>query len=537
MLAVQLLHTHRHDHATLDAVCLLLRKTSFQNTASANEVLDILAVLLRQHPTFLVIDGLEGVRDVSMFLSSLAKLHRQADAKAILFSRPGVKIPVEYQKWASDAPHTISLTKEHSFFAIEQYLMEGLGLMASKGHFKLPLESDIVTQIAHMASGSFLWADMFIKHLQSPTLTVEHRYALFDNIQSLQGLEALLHVILDTLSSRPLLEKQIIADVFRWLSSPVNTLCASALRTALASSLNAAELEEVFPTTDIIDALPQLTGSLVEVTDNNVYFAHSAIREYLQSPASQDSEFSMQDENNVHAYLATRCLSYLAHRVPKRPLCGLSPQLRPILPSSATSQRTNKSADSGYKSVSSSESDNHITHAAVIGQHANASQTSIRTIPFDTNLPFLRYASLCWPIHLSRALIPTQNFSTGFPNVSSPLTVIHYLHALSEFLSSRLAVTAWVEASFRYNLPPTLTRLVGPLSDLKAEVPPMTVEGEELRLVLEELGLLSEKLVELKREFSPNLRENPSLIWQMDGVNVDNYWPIWDGSTGMPRPI
>jgi hypothetical protein len=106
---------------------------------------------------------------------------------------------------------------------------------------------------------------------------------------------------------------------------------------------------------------------------------------------------------------------------------------------------------------------------------------------------------------------------------------------LSAFLSSRIAVTAWVEASFRYSLPPTLTRLVGPLADLKAEISPATIEGKELRLVLDQLNILSERLMELKRGHATSLRENPSLIWQIGDTVGDDYWPVWDGSIGMPR--
>ena len=150
--------------------------------------------------------------------------------------------------------------------------------------------------------------------------------------------------------------------------------------------------------------------------------------------------------------------------------------------------------------------------------------SSIRTIPFDTHLPFLRYAVLCWPIHLSRALSPSPHHS---PTTSTSDTFA-YLPALATFLTSRLAVTAWVEASFRYNLPPTLTRLVGPLSDLKGEIPPATVERKELRLVVNGMKELSERLVGLKRDHEGVFRQNPSLIWQLDEPGGEAFWPLWE---------
>ena len=77
-------------------------------------------------------------------------------------------------------------------------------------------------------------------------------------------------------------------------------------------------------------------------------------------------------------------------------------------------------------------------------------------------------------------------------------------------------------------MPPTLTRLVGPLSDLKGEIPPSTVEGRLLRQVVTEIRVLSDRLEVLKREWQSVLRGNPSLIWQMDAVGGgEAYWPGW----------
>jgi hypothetical protein len=523
---------------TLDAVCLLLRKTSFRDTATANEVLDVLSVLLRQHPTFLVIDGVEDCSDEKDFLSSLAELCRKADARAIVFSRPTIKIPLEYQKWASDAPHILHLDAQHNAHAIERFVGQNLGQMADQGYFGISMDRSLISHVAQRSEGSFLWASLLLTYLRFATLSPDERKSILQNVQSLQGLEALYSSIFGTLRHRPVHEKLVVADALRWLSFPIHQLCTSALRTALTSSIDMAENEDSFPA-DVLQALPRLTCGLVKVSEDIVSFTHSSVHEYLQAPVSQGSEFSLCDESSVHAHLAARCLSYLAYDVPQRPLGGLSPHIRPMMSTMTTgsgaSYRTSRSGDSGYKSLSSSNGDHALPQPAVPPNHNNVSTTSIRTIPFDTTLPFLRYASLCWPIHLSRALTPTHNNHLYIIPSPGPFQAVPYLPALGTFLSSRLAVTAWVEASFRYSLPPTLTRLVGPLSDLKGEIPPATIEGRELRVVLTELHILSERLMELKSGFATSLRDNPSLIWQMEDTVGQGYWPVWDGSIGMPR--
>ncbi|OAL48734.1 hypothetical protein IQ07DRAFT_513277 [Pyrenochaeta sp. DS3sAY3a] len=522
-LATQLLQTHRHDHATLDAICLLLRKTSFREKATSEEALDVLSLLLRQHPTFLVIDGIDESNDVETFLTSLAGVCRRSDTRVVLFSRPNIRIPLEYQKWASDAPHILALTNEHNKTAIEQYVAQDLNRLADQGFFGISMDRALIPQVALTANGEFLWATTLLRFLHSPSLSSEERHAVLENIHTLQGLESLYRNMLGALERRPEYEKRIIVDVFRWLSFPINRLCTWALRAAL-STYDSSLTGESYPT-DVIEALPELTFGLVHVKNDTVSFTHSSIREYLQASLSRDSEFSLYDENSVHAHLAARCLSYLAHDVPKRPLGGLQPPSPPIIPtipsSSGASQRTSRSGDSGYKSISSSDGDHHPAMPAIHSHPTNTSTSSLRTIPFDTQLPFLRYAALCWPIHLSRALLPS-----GQPTPPS------YLPALSAFLRSRLAVAAWVEASFRYKFPPTLTRLIAPLALLKAEIPPATYEGKELRGVLGEMRELSEALVQVKREWATSLRENPSLIWQMEVASGEEYWPVWGNIVG-----
>ncbi|KAF1839228.1 hypothetical protein BDW02DRAFT_231629 [Decorospora gaudefroyi] len=516
-MACQLLQIHRHDRSTLDAVCLLLRKTSFREHAITDEIMEFLSLLLRQHPTFLVVDGIDECSDIDGFLASLARLCRGSDTRAIVFSRPNLKIPLEYQKWASDAPHILPLTSKHNTAAIGHHVLEDLNRMADQGFFGISMDRRLISQVAQAADGEFLWASMLLKFLQSPVLSSEERVAILQNIQSLTGLESLYLGMLGALARHPQHEKRIITDVFRWLSFPIHRMCSAALRAAL--STYSPDVPEGSHATDIIAALPELTCGLIQFTNETISFVHGSIRDYLQSPTSQDSEFSLADESSVHAHLAARCLSYLAHDVPKRPLSGLQPMSPPIVPpSSGASQRTSASVDSGYKSLSSSDGDNH----AMPPPHPSPRPNSIRTVPFDTHLPFLRYAALCWPIHLSRALSLS-------PSPCHHTTTLAYLPALAAFLSSRLALTAWVEASFRYKLPPTLTRLVGPLSDLKGEIPPASVQGKELRLVVGEMRMLSERLVGLKREFEGVLRGNPSLVWQMDERRGgEAYWPVWE---------
>jgi hypothetical protein len=174
-LAYQLIHSHRHDRSTLDAISLLMRKTPPDARASSDDVLTLLSLLLHQHPTFLVIDGLDECSDVRLFLSSLPEVCRKSDTRTILFSRPDVEIPREYQRWASDSPYIFRLGEGSNSRDIETYLSENLNRMADQGFFGISMDRSVITQVSSRACSMFLWASLLLKYLQSPGLTPDER--------------------------------------------------------------------------------------------------------------------------------------------------------------------------------------------------------------------------------------------------------------------------------------------------------------------------------------------------------------------------
>ena len=516
---MQLVHAHRHDRKTLDALALLMRKTAIQEKASSDDVLAVCSLLLRQHSTFVVIDGIDECSDPDLFLTLLPELCRKSDARVLLFSRPNIKIPLMYQKWASDAPHIISLEETQNAADIYCYVTENLNSMADQGFFGISMDRSLINKVTSRANGAFLWASLLLKYLQSPGFTPDERRAALEETCCLEGLEVLYHRILAVLDRQNEREKKVAVYAFRWLSLSIRRLCIPGSQVALAIIPGQPTTEDQY-LSNFSESIPYLTGGLVEVTDCSVLFTHRSAKEYLQSPQCQDSVFSLFDESSVHAHLAARCISFLANDMAKRPLHRLQPYVRdsgPPITGSGTSVQTERSGDSGYKSMSSASS-------SVPENDGVAPNKGARGMPacFDDDIPFLRYASLFWPIHLTRALtLASLPESAPIPTSSRSAP---WLPALSHFLTDRLAVTAWVEASWRYSLPPNISRLVPLLSELKSQLPPATAEGRELRWVIGGLRQLSDALVELKSEFATTLGENPSLIWQ---GNIRG-WPVWD---------
>lgn len=530
-LALQLIQSHQHDRTTLDTVSLLLRKTSSQDKASPEDVLIVLALLLRQHSGFIVVDGVDECGDAEHFLTSLSDVCRKSDTRVLIFSRPNIVIPLQYQKWASDSPHIVSLSADKNRADIEAYLAENFKILTDQGYFQGSLDESAISQIAGGASGSFLWASLLVRYLRSPRLTPGERHISLEQYQHIEGIGSLYNLILMTLDRQSEEERRVATDIFRWLIFAINPLCIPKFQAALSITLQLSSTEHR-PPLHLEELVPCITGGLVEVTGQNIIFAEKSFLEYLQSSECPQSEFNMSDHHLAHAHLAARCLAYLTTSIPRQPLQRLHAHIhRPSGPintpsnSSHSSIRTgssNNSNDSGYNSLSSEMSDP--TDPASTFNHTPAQEPP----NFDTNMPLLRYASLCWPIHLARAL-PLSRTHTN--HNSPPHHHHHHRHPvqtpwlppLSHLLTDRPSLTAWLEASWRYGFPPNVSRLVPLLVELQARVSPprsgsesVGMEERELRWVVQGLRELNEKLREVRREFGASLLLFPGLVWRGD---------------------
>jgi hypothetical protein len=528
-LATQLVHSYQHDPSTINALSLLSRKTATQGKASRDDVTAVLSLLLRQHSTFIILDGIDECSDTEILLTTLAEICQKSDARVMLLSRPGIIVPLQYQKWASNAPHILSLSSQQSVPDIENYLTDNLNLMVQQGHLQTCPDRSAIVQIASLSNGVFLWASLLLKYLHSPELSLDERQISLEQVRHLEGVHTLYRVILMTLDRKSQEERCIAADVIRWLFSSISRLSTAQLQDALFSPASAGIDARNPSPSDFADLVTRMTGGLVDVIDGIFVFTHSSFKDYLQSGECPQLEFDMHDSGLVNGHLAARCLSYLINRVPRQPLQRLPPQSRPPgpvhSPSSGVSVRTGSSGDSGYKSLSSTPDMDGIS------MEADTEQTT----QFDATMPFLRYATLSWPIHLGRAL--SQTVSRG--RVTAQPTdgqhaAMPWLEALAQLLADRMVVTAWVEASWHYSLAPNLSRLLPLLASVQSELPPTSIEGRELEWVVHGLRELNDALDELRRDHGATMMRYPSLIWRASfcAQPEGRFWSTWDEARG-----
>ncbi|KAF2273239.1 uncharacterized protein EI97DRAFT_436295 [Westerdykella ornata] len=518
-IAVQLAHHHRHDRSTVDALSSLRRKTSGRGLASFDDLSAVLSLLLRQHPTFLVLDGVDECSDQELLLVTLSDLCHKSDARIIIFSRPGINIPLQYQNWASNSPHVVTLTPNQNRSDLDGYLTANLQHIAEIGYLGSTVDPSAIARIAQSWNGSFLEASLFVKYLQSPHLLPSDRLLLLNQIHQVADLKSLYHLILTTLERKIYDERTLAADAFCWLTSPVNPLSTPQLRSALAITSPVGDPTAQYPTGAILEQLPAATGGLVDVSKYGVYFAHPSVRQYLQSADCPSSEFNLSSEARVHGHLASRCLLYLTNATQKRPLQPPPPLTRPQgpshMPRSDTSVRTGSSGDSGYKSTSATPSTEDVAM-----ESPEEEQTAAVPQRFDESTPFLRYATLCWPIHLARAL--TQHDTATQPPLS-------WLPSLSRFLADRGAVTAWAEASWHYSLPPNVSRLVPLILNVQGAFSVESTEYRELNGVLAALRQLNGALEELRARHGAAVMAAPGLIWRRELHREESrFWAVWE---------
>ena len=584
-IAVQLIHTHSENMAATECLAMLFTGTnSGQPRASAADIDAVLKLLLFHFPTYLIIDGVDECDDATTFLETLREVSCTSDTRVIILSRPNLVIPSLLFR-DLDAGWKLLLTNKHNGHAILSFLVSEFTSMELEGLFgtrhrmaasdrtfetasrdnarpyryvRTPSppdrdstsapgnlserfnephamrsrlrESDVegsvvspsaIEKLATRANGMFLWVRLLTNLLRCPGLSPRDRLLILEEANLFDGLEGFYSGILSLIGRKsPSRERITTAKIFKWIFGSLYPLSAPTLHTALAIDPGYATADDQY-LVNYPDCIARITFALVEIgADGNLGFIHLSFKEYLQSSASSDfPEFTLRNQSAVHAELATICLSYITNDVRQRPLQSI---VRPV---------------SIEDELSGRKSGPNLTDPQV---------TEARRSQVSRTYPLLRYATICWPEHLrlcldhrrpqgespalGRSSITPARESEAVPTPSiSILNLSSWPAALSQFLTDRISVTIWVEASFLYQLAPKISGILPPVRSLRKQVKPVTMEGREVWWMAMGLEQLSLALDQLRLPYIEKLRDNPTLIWQEDYERVTDphFWPTW----------
>lgn len=294
-IAEQLVHTNRGNRLTLDALSLILsEKGSGQKTASGKDIREVLDILLKQHPVFIIIDGVDECMETETLLEQVRSLCLEHDCRFILIGRPDVRIPVRWEAYGSDNTWKVQLTHSLVNDDIGEYLKNGLQLLTLRGAFgrnirttddlKATVNFDLFRTLANAAEGIFLWARLLLNLMNSPALTPAFRLEMLKCPAELVSLDVLYQKILDTLGEADGNEQRTAKNILQWLTFSAIPLSLTTLHTALAINVGRPTTELDY-LTDYPDCIPRVTFSLVEVhiLQNKASLIHLSFKEFLMS--------------------------------------------------------------------------------------------------------------------------------------------------------------------------------------------------------------------------------------------------------------
>lgn len=324
----QLIFCRRHDRTVLDIAALA--RPDFdtgQQIASDDEVFAILHLfLLHFDDNIFVVDAIDECGDRYDFLKRFFRLtNDRVYSKAVLFSRPVVKIPSSLRQQCN----FLELDDTQNIHDLRSYIEPEIEDLIDDGVLVLPQDAtinDVVSNIVSRADGMFLWATLFLSYLKLPQLSIAERRMALEDTKQFHGLFGLYAGIIDFIEKEnPKFSRKNIRRALCWVAGAVRPLRLDELRAAIAQ-----DVDHAFNDDDMIpkfkEALGPMTGALIEVTKEGVVrLIHVTVAEYLVS-TSYELPPSFRNENVLdfkpavlEYYLTGTCLAYLHHTIPLGP--------------------------------------------------------------------------------------------------------------------------------------------------------------------------------------------------------------------------
>jgi Cdc6-like AAA superfamily ATPase len=467
-ILTQIIHQNQSDKDLVDIASVLMDSDGTgQPHASEQEIGSVLALALEHSQNLtLVIDGLDECSNPLQFVQMLYAISQKSSCKIVIFSRPNFQLR---QPFLSGNP-TIRLRLNSNLSDMQQFLRPQI-----KEMFVMSLLSprfaveEVVFKISTRANSLFLWTKLMLSYLQCLALTPREREEAIDNLNLLEGLDAIFNRIVGTIQNRLQPERQTAFRIFRWLAVAYRPLRLTELRTALAIRLQKPSCSELDYIANFGQALPTICGALVELReDGTVQFIHLSANEYLTDKGTFASIYTPGnlhvDMPTAHLAVAGYALSYLLFDVPNSPLSGSSkvaPDKRHLL-----------------------------------DQH-----------------PLLEY-SLNWCNHAADGLPMSDDLSKSYVDVGCS-----FLLLASDFLSNSSAVTTWIEARWVFCSTIRETRQLFERTQyqhtLSSNVSPTAQDIlKKFDRLASSLRRVSDDIEYLNQEWKHVLKEQPNQIWE-----------------------
>ncbi|KAE8441834.1 hypothetical protein EG329_004287 [Mollisiaceae sp. DMI_Dod_QoI] len=290
-------------------------------TASESELLDLICQCLQTLPrVYIVLDGIDECVDNFRIRHDIANWCKFTSVRIVVLSRPDVAwLRNLITPWCK-----VNVGKEGVSSDIYWYLRPELEGMLEEQYLPMTVDlEDMLRNLVRRAEGMFLFARVMVGYLKSPALSRQQRVDIIleqtpNGLDRLEDLYTRIQLRIDT------------------LDKPSKDLAYKAVMWVAYSQLSTPELKEaMFPegwNDNDEDGYQQFEHAvivscrgLIEKNHNGVYkFIHLTARTYAQKGPERPSTLALMlpAEHISKAILAERCISYLTHKVPGRPLSG-----------------------------------------------------------------------------------------------------------------------------------------------------------------------------------------------------------------------
>ncbi|KAI0115793.1 hypothetical protein GGR51DRAFT_502137 [Nemania sp. FL0031] len=460
----QLLHHSKFNSRLVDFALLLKDvKGSGQLVASATEIWTLLRFFLEKLQSItLIFDGLDECYDAGEFLRQLSQITSTTVSRILLLSRPNIDLD---GTWAGES-RVLHLGGQENLEDIKTYLSKGLRQLIDSEKLLTdePMKA-LVSNLAQRSHSMFLWASIMINYLDSDFLSPQDREDAMSEMCEFEELDGLYVSILNRLylTCRGAKARQNSQRLFQWVFSARRALCIEELRFALGikagSITNAKRLMKSF-----YKILPKMTGALLEIgQDKCVRPIHSSFLDFFsrmqETCASSTSphlrcDFKV-DMTMAQHHVAIDCLSYLLHDAPKERL-------------------------------------------------SRVTQTPCNLRAILDRYPLLLYVVEFWAVHAAEAT-QASIIQSGQPTPANHYSNELVLKYINNFMDNKSAVTVWIEASWRFGIPPDLHQLPDVLN---------TVQPLNMPQLTSRLAIFSSELRQLNTHWGPRLQEDPNEIWE-----------------------
>ena len=221
---------------------------------------------------------------------------------------------------------------------IRLYIKRKLEIMKKQRLFPSDVSvSQLTDQLVNGAGHMFLWARLMIVFLKSPALTPKQRLRTISSINLLEGLDTIYSRMLSLIAQAPEPEIRLAMTIFTWLAGTRRSISEAELQEALICERSGADPDEDDDFGDFCYAVVMTCGGLVEpsslfqshmIRGKHFQFVHLSARNFFLDlqPGSRAVPEKLrpylQTTEEINWRIASACLRYLAHKMPRAPLSG-----------------------------------------------------------------------------------------------------------------------------------------------------------------------------------------------------------------------